>query len=37
MEYCEGEEIWDYLWEIHKAMEEAINRGLTKEGFYPEI
>lgn len=26
-----GEEIWDYLWEIHKAMEEAINRGLTKE------
>ncbi|KDE67437.1 serine dehydratase [Fusobacterium necrophorum DAB] len=35
VEYCEGEEIWDYLWEIHKAMEEAINRGLTKEGFLP--
>lgn len=35
VEHCEGSEIWDYLREIHQTMEEAINRGLTKEGALP--
>lgn len=35
VEYCEGHEIWDYLKEIHQAMEEAVERGLNKEGILP--
>ena len=35
VEMCEGKEIWDYLTEVWKVMQEAINRGLETEGVLP--
>lgn len=35
VEMYEGKEIWGYLREIYKAMMEAIERGLKKEGSIP--
>ena len=35
VEQCEGPEIWDYLNEVWKVMEEAIQRGLEAEGVIP--
>lgn len=35
VEMCEGKEIWDYLAEVWKVMQEAINRGLETEGVLP--
>ena len=29
---CEGEQIWDYLREVWKAMQESVERGLNNEG-----
>ncbi len=35
VERCEGPEIWDYLAEIWKVMQEAVHRGLDAEGVLP--
>lgn len=35
VEECEGKDIWDYLAEVWKVMQEAINRGLETEGVLP--
>lgn len=35
VEECEGQEIWQYLKEIWKSMEETIDRGLSKTGVLP--
>ena len=35
VEQCEGKEIWDYLAEVWKTMQEAIHRGLDAEGVLP--
>lgn len=35
VEQCEGPEIWDYLAEVWKVMEEAVKRGLEAEGILP--
>ncbi len=35
VEECEGRDIWDYLAEVWKVMQEAINRGLETEGVLP--
>lgn len=35
VEECEGKEIWDYLAEVWKVMQEAIGRGLETEGVLP--
>ena len=35
VEQCEGKEIWDYLAEVWKTMQEAILRGLDAEGVLP--
>lgn len=35
VEQCEGPEIWDYLREVWKAMREAVERGLEREGRLP--
>ena len=32
VEECEGEDIWDYLREVWKAMDAAISRGISSEG-----
>lgn len=32
---CEGEEIWDYLREVWKSMQEAVERGINTEGRLP--
>ena len=32
---CEEEDIWDYLAEVWKTMQEAIKRGLDREGVLP--
>ena len=37
VEECEGEEIWTFLREIHRAMEAAIARGLAGSGVLPGI
>lgn len=35
VEQCEGAEIWDFLREIWKVMEESLDRGLDEEGVLP--
>ena len=35
VEHNEGTEIWDYLRDILKVMDEAVERGLKAEGFLP--
>ena len=35
VEACEGREIWDYLAEVWRVMQEAISRGLESEGVLP--
>lgn len=35
VEQCEGEQIWDYLAEVWKIMQEAVHRGLEAEGILP--
>ena len=35
VEHNEGTEIWDYLKDILKVMDEAVERGLKAEGFLP--
>ncbi len=35
VEECEGEEIWDYLAEVWKVMQDAVARGLETEGVLP--
>ena len=35
VEACEGPEIWDYLREVWKAMREAVERGINREGRLP--
>lgn len=35
VEQCEGREIWDYLTEVWKVMQEEIKRGLDTEGLLP--
>lgn len=35
VEMCEGEEIWDYLLEIWRAMQESVERGIEREGVLP--
>ena len=32
---CEGEELWDYLREVWKTMQAAVERGLDSEGALP--
>lgn len=33
--YCEGNEIWDYLAEVWQIMKESVERGLEHEGVLP--
>jgi len=35
VEKCEGNDIWDYLRQVWKAMKRAVERGLDKEGVLP--
>jgi L-serine dehydratase len=35
VEQCEGQEIWDYLREIWRVMQEAVERGINHEGILP--
>lgn len=35
VEQCEGTEIWDYLAEVWKVMQEAVQNGLEMEGVLP--
>lgn len=35
VEQCEGSDIWDYLAEVWKVMQEAVCRGLEEEGILP--
>ncbi|MBQ9169548.1 MAG: L-serine ammonia-lyase [Bacteroidaceae bacterium] len=35
VEQCEGREIWDYLREIWRVMQEAVERGIDHEGVLP--
>lgn len=35
VEQCEGKEIWDYLMEIWKTMQQAVERGIDHEGVLP--
>lgn len=35
VEECEGEEIWDHLDDVWKAMKAAVERGLDNEGILP--
>jgi len=35
VEECEGKEIWDYLAEVWKSMQNAVERGLDNEGLLP--
>lgn len=35
VEQCEGPEIWDFLAEVWKVMQEAVQRGLETEGIIP--
>lgn len=35
VEECEGREIWDYLSEVWRVMQEAIKRGIAEEGILP--
>lgn len=35
VEQCEGKEIWDYLAEVWRVMQEAVRRGLESEGILP--
>ena len=35
VEECEGVQIWDYLKEVWNAMQETMQRGLTKNGVLP--
>ena len=35
VEQCEGPEIWDYLREVFKTMEDAVKRGIDAEGALP--
>ena len=35
VEQCEGKEIWDYLREIWRVMQEAVERGINHEGILP--
>jgi len=37
IEECEGKEIWDYLAEVWKTMQEAVKRGLENEGVLPGV
>ena len=35
VEQCEGPEIWDYLREVWRVMQEAVERGINHEGVLP--
>ena len=35
VEQCEGPEIWDYLREVWRVMQEAVERGIDREGVLP--
>ena len=35
VEYCEGQEIWEYLREVWQVMRDAVDRGLDHEGVLP--
>ena len=35
VELCEGPEIWDYLREVWRVMQEAVERGIDHEGILP--
>ncbi|MDE6717384.1 MAG: L-serine ammonia-lyase, iron-sulfur-dependent, subunit alpha [Muribaculaceae bacterium] len=35
VEACEGSDIWDYLRDVWKAMREAVERGINREGRLP--
>lgn len=35
VEECEDEDIWDYLMEVWRAMQEAVERGIDHEGALP--
>lgn len=35
VEYCEGNEIWDYLEEVWNVMRQAVERGIESEGVLP--
>lgn len=35
VEQCEGQEIWDYLREVWRVMQEAVERGIDHEGILP--
>ena len=35
VQQCEGSDIWDYLHEVWKTMQEAVERGLEQEGALP--
>ena len=35
VEYCEGEEIWDFLSDVWKAMKNAIKKGIAQDGELP--
>ena len=35
VEQCEGPEIWDYLREVWRVMQEAVERGIDHEGILP--
>ena len=35
VEQCEGQEIWDYLREVWRVMQDAVERGIDHEGVLP--
>ncbi len=35
VEECEGTDIWDYLMEVWRVMQEAVRRGIDREGALP--
>ena len=35
VKYCEGDDLWDYLREVWKTMQAAVERGLDSEGALP--
>lgn len=35
VDYCESSDIWDYLMEVWKVMQESVERGLNNEGVLP--
>lgn len=37
VEHCENSALWDYLLEVWRVMEDAVERGIEEEGTLPGI